>query len=212
MKTLNLWHTPYREMWERQRAWQQEVRSGGEQLIVCTEHLPVYTLGKHGKEANVLHLPEGVECIRIDRGGDVTWHGPGQLTLYPIVDLKLLRLGVKEYVSLLEQAVIDTLENYGIKGERVEGATGVWLETGTPRERKICAIGVKVSHGVTMHGLALNVSNSIAPFAAIHPCGFTDKGVTTIALELPDTQAIPGVAEVAARIAPRLEALLTQKQ
>ncbi|MDE6244016.1 MAG: lipoyl(octanoyl) transferase LipB, partial [Muribaculaceae bacterium] len=157
-------------------------------------------------------LPEGVECIRIDRGGDVTWHGPGQLTLYPIVDLKLLRLGVKEYGSLREQAVIDTLEHYGIKGERVEGATGVWLETGTPRERKICAIGVKVSHGVTMHGLALNVSNSIAPFAAIHPCGFTDKGVTTIVLELPDTQAVPDVAEVAARIAPRLETLLTQKQ
>lgn len=209
MKILTLWQTPYREMWERQYAWQQSVREGGEMLIVCTEHKPVYTLGRHGKPENVLRLPADVECIRIDRGGDVTWHGPGQLTLYPIVDLRALHLGVKEYVTLLEQAVIDTLACYGIIGERVEGATGVWIGAGTAHERKICAIGVKVSHGITMHGLALNVSNSLTPYSAINPCGFTDKGVTTIALESRDSK--PTVMDVAADIAPRLAALLTQK-
>ncbi len=207
MRIVEEWGTAYRAMWERQRELQQALIEGrGEPLIICTEHQPVYTLGRHGHEENLLRLPAGVECIRIDRGGDITWHGEGQLVVYPIVSLHRLRLGVKQYVERLEQAVIDTLAHYGVRGERVEGATGVWLGKGTSRERKICAIGVKVSRGVTMHGLALNVSNSLAPYAAINPCGFIDKGVTTLSLE---TGREEHLAEVSARLSRRLAELLS---
>lgn len=188
----------YRSMRDRQLQLRQLITEGKHpQIIICTTHNPVYTLGKHGHQENVLHLPAGVECIRIERGGDVTWHGPGQLTVYPLVNLHTLKLGVRDYVNILEQAVIDTLASYGIHGERVEGATGVWIGKGTPQERKICAIGVSVSRGVTMHGLALNVNNSLVPYSAINPCGFIDKGVTTIACEVPDGVSAPEVEEVA---------------
>lgn len=211
MKTLYEWGTDYRTMWEWQKARQRELAEGaGEPLIMCTEHKPVYTLGRHGHAENMLCLPAGVECIRIDRGGDITYHGPGQLVVYPIVSLHELRLGVKAYVDTLEQAVIDTLARWGVKGERVEGATGVWIGKGTPRERKICAIGVRVSRGVTMHGLALCVSNPLEPFLAINPCGFTDKGVTTLHRELPGEVPAPGLREVAGVLAARLSELLTR--
>lgn len=195
-----IWGSDYRQLWERQKQEQAQVIAGRRgPLIIMTEHRPVYTLGRHGKPENVLALPGGVECIRIDRGGDVTYHGPGQLVVYPIVNLHELRLGVKEYVDTLEQAVIDTIAEWSISGERVEGATGVWLGKGSPRERKICAIGVKVSRGVTMHGLCLNVSNPLTPFQAINPCGFTDKGVTTMALETGLQIPLTEVASVLAR-------------
>jgi len=206
------WLTDYRVMWERQRTLQRLLIEGkGEPIIICTEHLPVYTLGRHGKSENVLRLPPGVECVRIDRGGDVTYHGPGQLVVYPIVSLIALKIGVKQYVDILEQAVIDTISASGIKGERVEGATGVWIGKNTPGERKICAIGVKVSRGVTMHGLALNVTNPLTPFSAINPCGFTDKGVTSISQELHGRKS-PSVAEVAPVLAGRLSELLLSQR
>jgi len=211
MKRIDLFGgTDYRTLWERQKQWQQQVASGEcPPLIICTEHSSVYTLGRHGHAENMLCLPPDSECIRIDRGGDITWHGPGQLVVYPIVSLPALHIGVKRYVDILEQAVIDTLYHYGIIGERVEGATGVWLGRGTPRERKICAIGVKVSRGVTMHGLALCVSNSLLPFTAINPCGFTDKGVTTLHRELPAGVTPPELPEVADILVERLTSLLT---
>lgn len=154
------------------------------EVIYLTEHQPVYTLGRHGHESNLLFLPQGVECVRIERGGDITYHAPGQLVVYPIVSLWKRKLGVKDYVNSLEQWVIDTIADYGLKGERAEGAPGVWLGVGTPRERKICALGVKIGRGVSMHGFALNGNIDLSGFRNINPCGFSDKGVTSIAAEL----------------------------
>ncbi len=176
----------YREVWEMQQR-QEEVKQRkirGEATpgyLFFVEHPPVYTLGKSGKEANMLM---DAEFIKVDRGGDITFHGPGQLVVYPVVDLECFGMGVKEYVWALEEVVIRTLRKYGVDGARVDGATGVWLETGTPAERKICAIGVKCSRYVTMHGFALNVNTDLTYFNVIHPCGFVDKGVTSLQKEL----------------------------
>lgn len=186
----------YREMRERQlRLFDAMVdckRHGlpvSEEHILLVEHNPVYTLGRHGHAENMLVTPRilearGIECVRIERGGDITYHGPGQLVVYPILDLEAHHLGVKSYITLLEEAVMLTLAGYGIRGERVAGATGVWIDCGTPRERKICAIGVRCSRYVSMHGLALNVNTDLSYFDAINPCGFVDKGVTSIQREV----------------------------
>lgn len=166
-------------------------RQGGineNEFLLLVEHPHVYTLGKHADEFNLL-VPEnilaaeGIELHHINRGGDITYHGPGQLVAYPIIDLERHHLGVKAYVSLLEQAVIDTIAEFGIKGVRDDGATGVWLNDDMGL-RKICAIGVSISRSVTMHGLALNVNTDLSYFHRINPCGFTDRGVTSIAREL----------------------------
>ena len=161
----------------------------GDEYLFLVEHNPVVTLGKHAKTANVLFSEEmlrmrGVDLYHIERGGDVTYHGPGQLVMYPLIDLESHHLGVKDYVNMLEEAVILTLGEYGVKGERVQGASGVWIAASTAAERKICALGVKCSRFITMHGLALNVNTDLSGFNLINPCGFTDKGVTSIAKEL----------------------------
>jgi len=121
---------------------------------------------------------------KINRGGDITYHGPGQLVGYPIIDLESFKLGVKEYVHLLEEVIIQTLGQYNISATRLEGATGVWLDVSTPKVRKICAIGVRISRYVTMHGFALNVNTDLKYFSHINPCGFQDKGVTSMQKEL----------------------------
>lgn len=176
--------TDYAEVRNLQLRRQAQVIAGeSDEIIYLTEHRAVYTLGRHGNADNLLRLPQGVECVRIERGGDITYHAPGQLVVYPIIDLRRRRLGVKDYVNALEEWVIRTLALYGIRGERSEGAPGVWLDVGTPRERKICALGVKVTHGVTMHGFALNANIDLTGFRNINPCGFADKGVTSIAVE-----------------------------
>ena len=126
----------------------------------------------------------GATLYHIDRGGDITYHGPGQLVCYPILNLDDFSLGLKEYVHLLEEAVIRVCASFGIAAGRLEKATGVWLEGDTSRARKICAIGVRSSHFVTMHGLALNVNTDLRYFSYIHPCGFIDKGVTSLRQEL----------------------------
>ncbi len=188
MEIIDLGLTSYRDIWDLQHKAQAEVIAGAPERIYLTEHRDVYTLGKHGHMENMLALPAGAECIRIERGGDITYHGPGQLVVYPIVDLFAHHLGVKKYVDCLEEAVIRTMAEYGLEGTRVEGATGVWMGVGTPVERKICAIGVKVTRGVTMHGLALNVNTRLEGFRAINPCGFVDKGVTSLSRELGGTE------------------------
>ncbi len=159
-----------------------------EEYLLIADHEPVITMGRHAKESNLLFSEKalkdrGVEVFRIERGGDVTYHGPGQLVIYPLIDLERYGLGVKSYVNLIEEAIIKTIGDYGIRGERVEGATGIWIGKGTPEERKICAIGIRCSRFVTMHGLALNVNTNLSAFTLINPCGFTDKGVTSIAQE-----------------------------
>lgn len=184
IQIIDLGLTCYRDVWDLQRQAQADVMAGAPERIYLTEHHDVYTLGKHGHAENLLALPKDVECIRIERGGDITYHGPGQLVVYPVVNLISHRLGVKAYIDILEEAVIRLMAYYGLEGVRVPGATGVWMGAGSPQERKICAIGVKISRGVTMHGLALNVNTRLSGFASINPCGFVDKGVTSLQAEL----------------------------
>ncbi len=157
--------------------------------LIFVEHNHVYTLGKSGSEQNLLVdyiqlQARDASFYRIDRGGDITYHGPGQLVGYPIFDLERMGIGLREYIHLLEEAIIRGLSRFEIEGERLEGSTGVWIDAGRgPRARKICAIGVRASRYVTMHGFALNVSTDLSYFNHINPCGFTDKGVTSIEKE-----------------------------
>jgi len=157
--------------------------------ILFCEHPHVYTIGKSGNRNNFLITEDrlkqlNAEFFPVDRGGDITYHGPGQIVMYPIIDLDKYSLGVKDYIYLLEYLIIDILKDYGIKGEISAGNIGVWLETETIRERKICSIGVKVSRNITMHGIALNVNTDLSYFDSINPCGFTEKSVTSIRKEL----------------------------
>lgn len=166
---------------------------GRNELLFC-EHEPVLTIGKSGKDSNLL-IPEarlkalGISYYHINRGGDITYHGPGQITGYPIFDLETWHIGLKQYIYRLEETIIRFLALYGLKGERLEGATGVWLDPLVAgKARKICAIGVKSSRFVTMHGFALNINTALNYFTLINPCGFTDKGVTSLARELGENQ------------------------
>lgn len=169
------------------------------QLFFC-EHNPVFTIGKSGKDSNLL-VPEsrleeqGIRLYHIGRGGDITFHGPGQITGYPVFDLEYWGLGLRAYIERLEETIIRFLAEYGLKGERLPGATGVWLEPYTGRARKICAIGVKSSRYVTMHGFALNINTDLRYFSLIHPCGFVDKGVTSLARELGEDANFPQACE-----------------
>lgn len=175
-----------------------------EEYLLLTEHKPVITMGKHAKSENLL-LPEeilakqGIPVFHIERGGDVTYHAPGQLVVYPLIDLERHHLGVKNYVNLLEEAVIRTISYFGIRGERINGASGVWIDSGTSCERKICAIGVKCSRYITMHGLALNVNTDLSGFSTINPCGFVDKGVTSIKEETGFEQDMNEIKQILAR-------------
>ena len=186
---------PYADAWKRQTtlfdALVEAKRAGKPTLgrIITCQHPHVYTIGRSGKEQNMLMSEEQLQRIgatyyHIDRGGDVTYHGPGQLVCYPILNLEDYGLGLKSYIHLLEEAVISVCSNYGIQAGRVEGATGVWLDGDGPKARKICAIGVRSSHYCTMHGLAFNVNTDLRYFSYINPCGFVDKGVTSLQKEL----------------------------
>ena len=160
----------------------------GQDFILC-EHNNVYTLGKHGKDSNLLVNDEflkqiNAEVYHINRGGDITYHGPGQITGYPSLDLESMGLGIRDYIYTLEQMVINLMKDYDVECERLQGATGVWIEAHTKKARKICAIGVKVSRGITMHGFAFNVNTDLNYFSYINPCGFVDKGVTSMQKEL----------------------------
>ena len=184
--------------------------------VLLVEHPPVYTLGKSGHAENLLVNQEALEAMgaqffHIDRGGDITFHGPGQAVCYPILDLARLGIGLREYIFRLEESVIEVVGRYGIRGARIAGASGVWVGAGIAQEgdgrtadgggkctpagapRKICAIGVRSSRYVTMHGFALNVTTDLEWFSRINPCGFTDRGVTSIAAE---TGSQPSMQEV----------------
>lgn len=185
----------YRSMWALQQELQEQMirdKQNGISTAGCVllvEHPPVYTLGRNGNEGNILINPtldeqNKAEVIKVDRGGDITFHGLGQLVVYPIINMEYFKLGVKDFVYNLEEVVIRAIAHYGITGERVQGSTGVWIDKGKPTERKICAIGIKCSHFVTMHGLALNVTTNLSYFNYINPCGFVDKGVTSIEKEI----------------------------
>jgi len=157
-------------------------------LIFC-EHPHVYTLGKSGDEKNLLVNEDylksrGATFHKINRGGDITYHGPGQLVGYPILDLDNFFTDIHKYLRFLEEAVILTLKEYGLESERSPGETGVWFDVGTPKARKICALGVKSSRWVTMHGFAFNINSDLSYFGNIIPCGITDKSVTSLQKEL----------------------------
>jgi len=181
----------YQKAWDRQTMLFDEIISQKmnhelttSYLIFC-EHPHVYTIGKSGHSENMLHNPGNVPLVRTNRGGDITYHGPGQIVGYPIFDLEKFHVGLKEYIYKVEEAVILTLAHYGITATRLEHATGVWLDVENPQLcRKICAIGVKSSRFVTMHGFALNVNTDLDYFKNINPCGFIDKGVTSMKQEL----------------------------
>ena len=178
-------------------------------LLLC-EHPPVYTLGKSGNMANILISEaemeqQGIEFFKTNRGGDITFHGPGQIVGYPILDLEKFYTDIGRYLRELEQVIIDTLAYYEIKGERSKGETGVWIDPGIPgRERKICAMGVRCSRWITMHGLALNVNTELAYFENIIPCGIVNKQVTSIAKEL---QTTVDINEVKATLLQNFEAV-----
>ncbi|MCK4879797.1 MAG: lipoyl(octanoyl) transferase LipB [Bacteroidales bacterium] len=167
-----------------------EGKSSPLQYLLFCEHPHVYTLGKSGDEHNLLIRQDFLKKInatyyKTNRGGDITYHGPGQIVGYPIVDLEYLGMGLKQYVSLLEDAIIELLDGYGIAATQMDGATGVWLDVNHPvKARKICAIGVRSSRYVTMHGFALNVNTNLDYFTYINPCGFETKGVTSMEKEL----------------------------
>ncbi|WP_299898682.1 lipoyl(octanoyl) transferase LipB [uncultured Aquimarina sp.] len=157
--------------------------------FLFVEHPHVYTLGKSGDISNLLLNEEqlqqkGATFYKINRGGDITYHGPGQVVGYPILDLDNFFTDIHKYLRLLEEMVILTLDEYGIKGVRSDGETGVWLDVGTPFARKICAMGVRASRWVTMHGFAFNVNADLGYFDNIIPCGINDKAVTSLHVEL----------------------------
>lgn len=191
----------YGESWEYQEERFQEIlklksenrRNGGNQptpnYFLFVEHPHVYTLGKSGDKENLLvseaFLKEkGARFFHINRGGDITYHGPGQVVGYPILDLENFFTDIHKYLRFLEEMVILTLAEYGLKGARSEGETGVWLDVGQPGARKICAMGVRASRWVTMHGFALNVNTDLSYFDYMVPCGIRDKGVTSLQAEL----------------------------
>ena len=157
--------------------------------FLLVEHPHVYTLGKSGDLSNLLISEEklaeiGATYYKINRGGDITYHGPGQIVGYPIIDLENFFTDIHKYLRFLEEMVIRTLSEYGLKAERSKGETGVWLDVGTPFARKICAMGVRASRWVTMHGFALNVNSNLGYFDHMIPCGIKGKAVTSLNVEL----------------------------
>jgi len=207
----NLGLIPYKNAWDLQELYFAEIlaikkknkelkenTSTKNYLLFC-EHPPVYTLGKSGKTSHLLINEEqlkakGAEFYRINRGGDITYHGPGQITGYPILDLDNFKLSIKDYIFRLEEVLIRVLAHYNIKADRSEGETGVWLDTEDPlKARKIGAIGARISQMVSMHGFALNVNTDLDFYNHIIPCGIVDKGVTSLQKELGKTIAIEEV-------------------
>ena len=197
----DLGHKDYKETWDYQESLFEEIvelkrknRAENTDLptpnyFLFVEHPHVYTLGKSGHIENLLIdeaalAKKGASFYKINRGGDITYHGPGQIVGYPIIDLENFFTDIHKYLRLLEEVIIRTLADYGIKGERSEGETGVWLDVGTPFARKICAMGVRASRWVTMHGFALNVNTDLGYFDNIIPCGIRGKAVTSLNVEL----------------------------
>ena len=197
----NLGAKDYKETWDYQTKLLQEIvdvkisnRKNNESIstknhFLFVEHPHVYTLGKSGDLANLLlnekQLEEkGATFYKINRGGDITYHGPGQIVGYPILDLENFFTDIHKYLRLLEETIILVLAEYGLKAERSEGETGVWLDVGTPFARKICAMGIRSSRWVTMHGFALNVSPNLGYFDNIIPCGIRGKAVASMEVEL----------------------------
>ncbi|NUT72954.1 lipoyl(octanoyl) transferase LipB [Pseudarthrobacter sp. C4D7] len=172
----------YMEAWDAQRELHDKVVAGSApSTVLLLEHAAVYTAGKLTEDHE--RPFDGTPVVAVDRGGKLTWHGPGQLVAYPILKLKN-RSGIRDYVERLEEIMITVMADYGINAERIKGRAGVWIKADSKGpDRKIAAIGIRVLNGVTMHGVAINCSNDLAPYGQIIACGITDAGVTTMSLE-----------------------------
>jgi lipoyl(octanoyl) transferase len=198
---IELGFKDYKEVWDFQSELLQEIvtiktenrknqlQKNTQNHFLFVEHPHVYTLGKSGDLSNLLLneqqlTAKGATFYKINRGGDITYHGPGQIVGYPILDLENFFTDIHKYLRLLEETIILTIAEYGLKGERSEGETGVWLDVGTPFARKICAMGIRSSRWVTMHGFALNVNVDLGYFDNIIPCGIRGKAVTSMEVEL----------------------------
>ena len=215
----------YKEAWDYQNELFQgiidiklanrksEIKQKSPHYFLFTEHPPVYTLGKSGDLSNLLLNEEqlkkkGISFFKSNRGGDITFHGPEQIVGYPIIDLEAFKPDIRWYMRSLEEVIILTIANYGLKGVRSKGETGVWLDVGTPFARKICALGVRTSRWVTMHGFALNVNTNLGYFDHIIPCGIRGKAVTSIEAEL--NRKVP-IQEVKALILENFEKVFEAK-
>ncbi|MEO2063136.1 MAG: lipoyl(octanoyl) transferase LipB [Christiangramia sp.] len=205
VEVQNLGKKDYKETWDYQeqlfqatldlkiRNRRENANEPTQNYLLFVEHPHVYTLGKSGDVSHLLVSEEDLKkknatFYKINRGGDITYHGPGQIVGYPILDLDNFFTDIHKYLRLLEEMVILTLAEYGLKAERSNGETGVWLDVGTPFARKICAMGVRASRWVTMHGFALNVNADLGYFDHIVPCGIQDKAVTSLHVELGKTE------------------------
>lgn len=198
----------YKEAWDYQEQLFAELvshklqQTDSEQknyLILC-EHPHVFTLGKSGSDKNLLATESwlkmaGATFYKINRGGDITYHGPGQIVGYPIIDLECFSMGIHRYIECLEEVIIRTVAHYGLQATRLAGATGVWLDVDS-NPRKLCAIGVRASRYITMHGFALNISSDLSYFQKIIPCGIPDKKVTSLENELSQTIALEEVQQI----------------
>ena len=198
LRTVRMPVTDYARAWQWQQDTAEAVRRGGPDVLALLQHSPVYTFGRRVRPEHLLVTREelvaaGADVVETNRGGDVTFHGPGQVVGYPILNLRRLELGPVDYVCRLEEALILTLARFGITGYRVGGRPGVWTEAG-----KIAAIGVRVEGGVTLHGFALNVDPDLSFFDAIVPCGLQGTSVTSMSRLLPETPGIPDVEQVIA--------------
>lgn len=222
VRVQDLGHKDYKETWDYQEALFKDIvdlkvknRREGTDVdtpnhFLFVEHPHVYTLGKSGDIGNLLVdeqvlKAKGATFYKINRGGDITYHGPGQVVGYPILDLDNFFTDIHKYLRFLEEMVILTLAEYGLKAERSEGETGVWLDVGTPFARKICAMGVRASRWVTMHGFALNVNADLGYFDLMIPCGIKDKAVTSLNVELGKKEV--DIEEVKAKLLKHFTAL-----
>ena len=175
LQVQDLGNSPYKRTWELQKELQlQRIENNIDDTLLLVEHEPVYTFGKNSDENHLLqNYPENVKLFHIERGGDITFHGPGQIVGYPIMDLHNYKMSISWYMRTLEEVIIRSLDKFGISADRKDGLTGVWVE-----DEKIAALGVRISRWVTMHGFALNVNTDLAYYDNIIPCGIFDYGIT----------------------------------
>lgn len=193
----------YRDAWRLQQVLHADVVAGADPVVLLLEHASVYTAGSGTRPE---HVPPGVDAIPVDRGGSVTWHGPGQLVAYPIVPIAPLK--VVDWVRVLEEAIIRAFADYGVEAARVVGRSGVWIPGAGGPDRKLAQVGIRVRDGVSMHGVAVNLSCDLGAFGAIIPCGITDAEVTTLQRE---SGAAPSVPEFGRAFAARLADVLAER-
>lgn len=182
-RVLDLGLMAYRDAWEKQLEIAEQVACGAPDTLVFVEHPSVYTLGANFHESNLMYPPEfyrdkGVDIVKTDRGGDITYHGPNQLVIYPIFDLKRHKQDLHWWLRGLEQTVIEVVAEFGLSGARFPPNTGVWVDS-----KKVAAIGIKIKKWINIHGIAINCNNDLAPFSWIVPCGIQGYGVTSLSIE-----------------------------